>query len=226
MKKRLLIFFAVILAAAFTVCGSAAMAEEDGNLAIDGGFERTAENTELPEGWFYEAWETAPAEGYAMRSEDDGGTAYLWSAGNDVRLCQTIEVKTKSYYKLTCRVRTKDVAGGAGANVSVVGSLAASEGVYGTNGWQTLELVGKTGKKQTELTVCARIGGYGAEASGSAWFDDFSVEFLEDFSGDAADFSSASAEAETAGEYADGEIPYLAESCMALFLAACLMFYF
>lgn len=226
MKKRLLIFFAVILAAVFTVCGSAAMAEEDGNLAINGGFERTAENTELPEGWFYEAWETDPAEGYAMRSEDDGGTAYLWSAGNDVRLCQTIEVKAKSYYKLTCRVRTEDVAGGAGANVSVVGSLAASEGVYGTNGWQTLELVGKTGKKQTELTVCARIGGYGAEASGSAWFDDFSVEFLEDFSGDAADFSSASAEVETAGEYADGEIPYLAESCMALFLAACLMFYF
>ena len=138
MKKRLLIFFAVILAAAFTVCGSAAMAEEDGNLAINGGFERTAENTELPEGWFYEAWETDPAEGYAMRSEDDGGTAYLWSAGNDVRLCQTIEVKAKSYYKLTCRVRTEDVAGGAGANVSVVGSLAASEGVYGTNGWQTL----------------------------------------------------------------------------------------
>ena len=49
---------------------------------------------------------------------------------------------------------------------------------------------------------------------------------MEDFSGDAADFSSASAEVETAGEYADGEIPYLTESCMALFLAACLMFYF
>lgn len=62
-----------------------------------------------------------------------------------VRLCQTVAVEAGSYYKLACRVRTEGVEGGAGANLSVVGSLAASEGVYGTGEWKTVELVGKTG---------------------------------------------------------------------------------
>lgn len=226
MKQKALTLFAGILAAVFFVCAPQTLAEGNGNLAENSGFETASEGSELPEGWFYEAWNEDPSMGYAMRSEDDGGTAYLWSAGNDVCLCQTIEVKAKSYYRLTCRVRTEGVEGGAGANISVVGSLAASSGVYGTSDWQTVELVGKTAKKQTELTVCIRIGGYGAEAAGGAWFDDVSVEYLADFSGDAADFSVASVESETETVQVAGEIPYLTEACVALFLSACLMLFF
>lgn len=220
-KWTLVAVILVVLLACVPVC----TAEEGENLAENGGFDAIAENSELPDGWTYEAWDEDPAMGYAMLSEDDGGTAYLWSAGNDVRLCQTIEVKEDSYYKLSCRVRTRDVAEGAGANISVVGSLATSQGVYGTTEWQTVELVGKTGADQTELTVCVRIGGYGAEAQGGAWFDDISVVEVSDFSGAAADFSAASTGGGSEAEYVEGEVPYLAESCIALLLSACLMFF-
>lgn len=225
MREKALILLVGLLAA-ILACAPVALAEEGENLAANGGFETLAGGLELPEGWFYEAWDEDPSMGYAMRSEDEGGTAYLWSAGNDVRLCQTVAVEAGSYYKLACRVRTEGVEGGAGANLSVVGSLAASEGVYGTGEWKTVELVGKTGDEQTELTICVRIGGYGAEAAGGAWFDDVSVTHLTDFAGDAADFSTAATPNEPEAEYVDGEIPYLAESCIALFFSACLMFFF
>ncbi len=223
MKKRMLGAFALalmILLAAVT-----AAAEE--NLIENGGFSSGAAGSELPAGWFYDAWNTDPGSGYAVFTEDDGGSAYLWSDGNDVKLCQTVPVKAKSAYRLTCRVRTEGVEGGAGANISVLGSLASSEGVYGTSdGFQTIELIGKTGKKQKELTVCVRIGGYGMEASGGAWFDDVSVEYLSGYKGTAADFSVAEVSANdgAAMEYESGEIPYLGESIAVTLVCAFLFF--
>jgi len=221
MKKRMLCMLLLLL---LLFAAVPAAAEE--NLLENGGFAQRDEGSELPAGWFYDAWDSDDASGYAIFAEDDGGTAYLWSGGNDVKLCQTVSVKAKSVYKLTCRVRTKDVEGGAGANLSVLGSLASSQGVYGTtDGFQTLELIGKTAKKQNEITVCVRIGGYGAESSGGAWFDDVSVEHLADYKGSPADFSVAEVAAEEVGtEYADGEVPYLGESIAAALLCACLFF--
>lgn len=221
MKKRILsiLLFMLLLFAVFPV-----LAEE--NLIENGGFTQGDGDSFLPAGWFYDAWNGDEAAGYAVYTEDDGGTAYLWSDANDVKLCQSVSVKAKSVYRLTCRVRTEGVEGGAGANISVLGSLASSKGVYGTtDGFETLELIGKTAKKQDEITVCVRIGGYGAEASGSAWFDDVTVEYLADYQGNAADLSVAEVsydEPET--EYAEGEVPYLKESVLTAILCACIYF--
>ena len=56
-----------------------------------------------------------------------------------------------------------------------------SDGVYDTDGsWQYVELYGRTGKKQKELTVFARVGGYGALSKGRASFDDVSLVKLEE----------------------------------------------
>lgn len=94
--------------------------------------------------------------------------------------CANIPVAENSNYRISCELHTQDVSGGGGANVSVVGSLAASEPVVGTsNGWQQVELVGKTGADQEEMTICIRLGGYGALCSGTAWFRNVEVVQLD-----------------------------------------------
>ncbi len=215
--KRLLPF-ALALAVALT----AAFALADTGLLQNGGFDEVAKDG-LPEEWFYEAWFTEEALGFARVEAEEGNNAvYLFAGpgGNDARVCQTVKVKANSYYKLTCRVKTEDIAGGAGANLSVVGSLAKSAGVFGTSeGWTTLELVGKTAKGQKELTVCVRVGGYGALSEGGAWFDDVNMEKLASFSGDAVDFSIASTEDESDGEDVN-DFPGMGYMMLALLVTA------
>ncbi|MFR5796772.1 MAG: hypothetical protein ACLUI3_15395, partial [Christensenellales bacterium] len=49
-----------------------------------------------------------------------------------------------------------------------------------TNGqWETLTLYGRTGKGQKEITVMVRLGGYGSENTGKAWFTDVRLEQVE-----------------------------------------------
>ena len=46
-----------------------------------------------------------------------------------------------------------------------------------TNGeWVDVELYGKTGLFQSSITVALRVGFYGEENMGTAWFDDVVVE--------------------------------------------------
>ena len=184
-------------------------------LIQNGGFEAPADSGGIPEGWFKEAWYE---DGDTNIASVENGTAHIASfgnEGNDIRLCQTISVESGSYYKLSCMVKTSEVYGGNGANISVNESLATSAGVYGTNDWQTIELVGVTGSDQHELTVCVRLGGYGALSSGEAWFDNVSVEKLEGYAGVAEDFSAASVSVDTNGnddydsESTEGDFPYI-----------------
>lgn len=224
--KRLL---SLALALLILLCASAALA--DTALVTNGGFDEVSDDDGLPAEWYYEAWYTEEDLGFARVDAQDGNNAvyiFCGSGGNDARLCQKLKVKANSYYKLTCRVKTEGVSGGAGANLSVNGSLAKSEGVYGTSdGWTTLELVGKTAKGQTELIVCVRIGGYGALSEGGAWFDDVTAEKLASFSGDAVDFSTAAVGDEGDDSETTGEIPgvgYMMLALLATALAAIIVF--
>lgn len=219
MKKWL--FLALALLIAFAAVPVLAEAE----LIANGGFDEVAAEGGLPEEWKYESWFTEEALGLARVDMLDGNNAayiFCGSGGNDVRLYQTIKVKANSYYKLTCRIKTDNVAGGAGANISVNGSLAKSEGVMGTSeGWVEVQLVGKTEKGQKELAVCVRLGGYGALSEGSAWFDDVQVEKLQSFSGDAADFSLTESGGDDGDGTLEGDIPHMGYMMLA-FLASTL----
>lgn len=218
-KKLVALFTALFL---MLLLPTAALAED--SLCENGDFETVGQDSTLPAGWYYEAWVLGEETGLAEITPNGNGNAvYLWCGeeGNDVRLCQKVTVKANSFYRLTCRVKTKSIGDGAGANISVVGSLASSQGIYGTTDWTTLELVGKTAKGQKEIIVCVRIGGYGALSSGSAWFDDVSVQQIDNFSGDAADFSSAdSGSTARSASAADGEVPYTGKIMLALLSCA------
>ena len=65
-----------------------------------------------------------------------------------------------------------------GANISVMGVLAASGNLKDSTEWQYVELYGKTGPNQNSITVACRLGGYGEESTGKAMFDDISLHGL------------------------------------------------
>ena len=66
--------------------------------------------------------------------------------------------------------------GGNGANLAVEDVYAFSERVFDTQSqWKYVEWYGETGENQHDLQLGARIGGYGAESQGTAYFDDLSV---------------------------------------------------
>ena len=199
MKKRFFAFILALLALALP-----ALCFAEGENMLSGGFGAEGQ-------WHKQAWYEGDAYGSI---ENRDGVVHISAAGdegNDIRLCRTMNVDKNSYYRISCAVKTADVYGGAGANISIDGSLAASDGVYGQTDWQTVELIGKTGKDQTELTVCVRVGGYGALSNGEAWFRDISMEKLASHSGHAVDFSlatvSAADNAADEDESTEGDFP-------------------
>ena len=112
--------------------------------------------------------ETDPTYGNVVKLTNSGS--------DDSRLMQTITVKPNKTYKFTCYVKTSDVVGALGANIGFEDSTTHSDGIIGTHDWTKLEVIGKTGKDQKTVQVGLRLGGFGAEATGTAWFSGLTVE--------------------------------------------------
>lgn len=136
----------------------------------------------LPLGWYAESWLNGEGQYTIERTLDETGGPALCIDNlveNDVRLCQRIPVEGGGLYRLSCEARPENVVGGAGVNVSVVDSLAASEPLLGSGDWQTISLTGRADDSQSELAVCVRLGGYGSLSAGRAYFRNFRIEKLD-----------------------------------------------
>ena len=163
--------------ALFPLCG--AYAEEQ--VYIENPNFQYMDAESMPSGWYIDAWYTGDGDFFVELDEADGNTCLHMTnpVQNDVRLCQDIDVEPDSYYRISCDIKACGVSDGGGANVSVAGTMAASEPITGDADWQRTELVGKTGHDQHTMTVCMRLGGYGSLSSGEAWFKGFSVTKLD-----------------------------------------------
>ena len=190
MKKRQKIWIVVLLtllaaaAVFFALFGSGGKDDtpQTGNLIANGDFALTTDGE--PDGWQTGAWVTSAGASYLEAvTLEDGTTAALVenAAANDARFEQTIAVRENATYRLTARVMAEGCGEGTkGANVSFSGVYGTSRDLHDTNGqWETLTLYGRTGKGQKEITVMARLGGYGADNTGKAWFTDVSLEQVE-----------------------------------------------
>ena len=180
---------AALLLALLAVCafalfgGGSEEAPLVGNLIANADFSKARDGQ--PEGWEKGMWVTSAGASYLEAvTLEDGTTAALVEnvAANDARFEQTVAVRENATYKLTARVRAQgcdpDILG---ANVSFLGIYGTSNTVHDTDGqWENVTLYGRTGKGQKEVTVCARLGGYGAEATGKAWFTQMSLTEVED----------------------------------------------
>ena len=182
-KKRLisvLLILIVLAAAAFFLTR-----KDDqplvGNLIRNGDF--SAVTNGMPDEWETGMWVTSPGASFLEASEVDGKNAVLVenAAANDARFEQTISVRPNSILKLTALARAEGCEGELGANVSFLGVYGTSQDLTDTDGqWQRLTLYAQTAGDMHEVTVCLRLGGYGAESTGKAWFTDVTLEEVQE----------------------------------------------
>ena len=180
MMKKLLSGLLVLLTLLSLSIGCAAA--EDTNLVVNGGFEKVNPSGE-PDGWYTSAYRTQ--EGYT-RFEVTSGKAHsgAYSAKitnantNDARYVYSLAVKPESMYKFSGYILVDSMGDfGNGANLAIEDVYSFSETVFDTQGqWKYVEWYGETGEGQTEVLLDVRVGGYGAESQGIAYFDDVSVE--------------------------------------------------
>ena len=175
--KRL---FCILLALSALLCISA-WAESGENLVVNGDFSQL-DAQGLPVGWSREMWFTdeGVSKLYADSDGYEGGCVAVVNADpNDARFAQTLRVEPDSLYRFSCMVRAEGCGDAAyGATLSFRDTFSYSESVVDTAGaWKEITVYGRTGEDQTELTLMLRIGGYGAENTGRAWFD--SVEAVK-----------------------------------------------
>ena len=160
-------------------------AAEEANLLANGGFE-TVDASGNPEGWYPVAYRTQ--EGYsriAVTSEKAHSGQYSAvvenASANDARYTCTVSVEPSSLYRLSAYVLVESMEDtGNGANLGIEDIYSYSDCLFDTDGeWQYLEWYGETGEDQHELTFGVRVGGYGAESTGKAYFDDVVLEKVD-----------------------------------------------
>ena len=99
---------------------------------------------------------------------------------NDSAWTQTITGLTPdANYLLSGWIRTEGVAPSdpaavGGANLSLWGTWLSTRALMGTNDWTYVSLTFNSGPTGS-VTAAARLGFWGATASGTAWFDDLRV---------------------------------------------------
>ena len=187
MKRRNGCIAAIILALIVLLAVAGALlwraggqeAPQEGNLLVNGDF--SAVTGGMPDGWETGMWVTGAGASYLeAATAADGRSAVLVenAAANDARFEQTVTVRENTTYCLSALVMAEGCDGNeTGANVSFLGVYGTSEDVHDTQGqWQRVSLYARTGKGQKEVTVCVRLGGYGSETTGRAWFTDVTLE--------------------------------------------------
>ena len=176
MRKTICLLLIIML---FCLCPMAA-AEE--NLLVNGDFSDFA--GEFVTGWDREMWFTDAGVSNLTVDPDgyDGACISVQNVGvNDARFAQTVSVAPDTLYRISCMCKAENVGDtGIGATISIKDTFCYSEALTDTHGeWVRLELYGRTGADQTELTVFARVGGYGNESVGRAWFDNFEMTAVD-----------------------------------------------
>ncbi len=174
----------LIFCCAITCMSSAAYAET--NLLKNGGFESVDKNGDA-EGWYENAYyDEVGYSQLSITSEKSHSGSYSAlvenASGNDARFVCSVSVKPNTTYKLSGYILVESMEpGGNGANLAVEDIYAFSECLFDTNGtWQYVEWYGKTGFGQKAVTIGVRVGGYGAESIGKAYFDDISLEKVDE----------------------------------------------
>lgn len=161
------------------------LADESLNLLPNGGFEMLDE-TGMPNGWQVSAYRTQA--GYSrITVTDEQAHSGQYSAmvqnasDNDARFVFKAAVEPESLYRLSGYVLVDHMQEhGNGANFGLEGIYAHSDRLFDTQGeWVYLEWYGETGEEQTELAFGVRVGGYGAESVGKAYFDDIALEKVD-----------------------------------------------
>lgn len=174
LKKLIAAIF--VLSMVFTQFGAA---YADGvNEVLNSGFEESNSDIAFWDKWSYNSsTEVSIITDPEVAYSGNNCVRITNTASNDSRIRQMVSVKENTLYKISGWIKTENVSEqGKGAIISVFGMLLSTTELKGTNDWTYVELYGRTGPEQTVLDLTAGVGGHGGESSGTAYFDDISVE--------------------------------------------------
>ena len=178
-KPVTILVFLLLLCAALPITASAA-----DSLLVHTDFSAQ----ELPEEWSIVAYEP----GGCSVTLQDGALVISSAAENDVRVCQMVQVKPDTVYRLSAEISAEGVHGGRGVclavdNYTLDGTHAVSGGRTGSFDWITETLVFRTGAEQNYVNIALCLGSYSETSGGTALFR--SPELVE--STDAQDAAEA-----------------------------------
>ncbi|MEN2774352.1 hypothetical protein [Acetivibrio clariflavus] len=156
----------------------------EGNLITNGSFEEVQDG--VPVGWsIYTYHKDEGASEFKVESgEACDGNNYVTivnNVQNDSRYIQTVSAQPNKNYKLSCYIKCENISdSGNGAILSVEGQVTGSKPLKNTDGlWEYVELYVKTMEGVYSFNVTVGVGGYGAESSGKASFDNVTVEEID-----------------------------------------------
>ncbi len=148
----------------------------------NGGFEAAAD-PEHPEGWTATQWNDGTYKAAWSEERPCAGQRCVVlesEAGADCAWIQRIEVEPHTKYRLRGWIRTEAVVAGTGSgaflNVQEIQTVK-SRVLTGTNDWTQVELLIDSGPHES-LQVNCLLGGWG-RSSGKCWFDEITLEVLE-----------------------------------------------
>ncbi|MDQ0058857.1 glycosyltransferase family 39 protein [Paenibacillus harenae] len=156
-----------------------------GNLLMNGGFEQLTSSK--PDAWEqaqYVAESGVTNYGISETGTSSGSVSVVIEnkEENHARWTQRVAVEAEKTYKFSGYVKTEGLMQDrTGAHFFVDGVAADYPNKTETGGqWAYLEFYGKTGKGQKEITFGASLGGYGSLNAGKAYFDDASIEMVNE----------------------------------------------
>lgn len=150
------------------------------NLLLNGSFEEGAYSpTDSPTDWARDAWQPSAVFTWDDSQARTGNKSVRIDAPfeNDARWTQTVDLDLNTLYSLSGWIKTDNVDAGAGANLSLSGGshiFTHSDGVFGTREWIHNNIMFNSGS-DTQLSIQARLGHFGATTTGTAWFDDLQL---------------------------------------------------
>ncbi len=159
------------------------------NLVRNGGFDE-----ELFAFWKTDAWQTDHGTLTIVTEKAKNGGKSLKITdtvkANDIRYEQKIEVKPDTFYRLSGWISTKDVKPMDAKYGAIIGLESGLSGIVyagnlkGTYDWSYAELFFKTSPLHDSVVVQARLGMFFSTVTGTAFFDDISLEEVDAPSGD------------------------------------------
>lgn len=179
MRRKRFCWIGILLA--LLVLGGMAQAQGSENLLSNGGFEQV-DASGNPADWYVSMYRKQ--EGYSRvtvteeKAHSGTRSALIESVNmNDARLICRISVEPDTLYRFSGYVWVESMTDqGNGANLALEDIFAHSDGIFEPSAeWRYLEWYGLTGPSQWEAELGVRIGGYGAESVGKAYFDDIHI---------------------------------------------------
>jgi dolichyl-phosphate-mannose-protein mannosyltransferase len=176
--KKAIIFLVVLLVfgalSSITCVGAGSQ-----NLLLNSDFELIGQD-QIPDNWKADFWHPDSTLTVTTKKVHQGKYALQISSdktSNDARMVQTVKVKPNTYYKLSGWTATENVTPDKiGANLCVMtNTFTNSSSLNNTVDWTYLELNFRTYAGQTEVTVGPRLGMWGNDVQGVAYFDDLSL---------------------------------------------------